>query len=186
MIIRTLKARSALIEEWMWHIVNIECDNHDDDWVGQVIFRALKKKPNVRYINCGKQGYLKRECRQGIPRNIVSSNTNRMLLPPGVCRRYGKGWHWTNECRLTRYRQGKLCHWEISWGTSCCPPCQVWLSHSLLPWGKLLSSTIKNLMHIFKNHTTLDDRTTLKEKTNFQEKPENIIKIRFQHERPFN
>ena len=34
------------------------------------------------------------------------NNPFRMPLPSGLCRRCGKGRHWTNECRSTRDCQG--------------------------------------------------------------------------------
>ena len=52
---------------------NIETHNHDDTWIGEVIFRGLRKNQNVKYYNCGKQGHVKRDCRQGILRNNVFS-----------------------------------------------------------------------------------------------------------------
>ena len=44
-------------------------DNHDDAWIGDVISRGLRKNRNVKWYNYGKQGHLKRDCTQGIPRN---------------------------------------------------------------------------------------------------------------------
>ena len=48
-------------------------NNHDDAWIREVISRVLKKNLNVKCFICSKQGHLKRDCKQGIPRNNVFS-----------------------------------------------------------------------------------------------------------------
>jgi hypothetical protein len=74
---------------------------YDAILLGEVISKSFNKSQNVRCFNCGKQGHLKRDCRQGISRNNVISRENPKISPQpsGVCRRYGKGQHWTNACR---------------------------------------------------------------------------------------
>ena len=71
--------------------------------------KRFKKSQKVRCFNCGNKDHLKRDCRQGVPRNNVFSidNPNRRLQPSRVCRSCGKGQHWTKECRSIRNRQGK-------------------------------------------------------------------------------
>ena len=56
-------------------------NNHDDAWIREVISRVLKKNENVKCFNCSKQGHLKRDCKQGIPRNNVFSNHNPNRMP---------------------------------------------------------------------------------------------------------
>jgi hypothetical protein len=44
---------------------------YDGTLIEVVISKSFKKNQNVRFFNCDKQGHLKRDCRQGIPRNNV-------------------------------------------------------------------------------------------------------------------
>ena len=43
-MIRSLKARSAPLEEWIQDSNNIESHDHDDAWIRKVISRCLRKK----------------------------------------------------------------------------------------------------------------------------------------------
>ena len=103
-VIRPLKARWTPLEEWVWDTIDIESRDHNDVWIGEVISRGLKKNRYVECFNCNKQGHLKRDCKQGVPRNnaFPKNNPNRMPLPFGVCRTCDKGRHWMNECKSTR------------------------------------------------------------------------------------
>ena len=47
--------------------------------------------------NCGKPGHLKRECQALTKRKA-----------PGLCTKYRKGYHWTNECSSVRDIRGRL------------------------------------------------------------------------------
>ncbi|XP_035296233.1 endogenous retrovirus group K member 113 Gag polyprotein-like [Cricetulus griseus] len=58
------------------------------------------RRQENRCFSCGKIGHTKKNCRQ--------RNSRDRSLPSGLCRRCGKGKHWTNECRSTRDFQGKL------------------------------------------------------------------------------
>lgn len=44
MTIRPLKAGSASLKEWIQDKMNIECHDHDDAWIAEVISRTWKKK----------------------------------------------------------------------------------------------------------------------------------------------
>ena len=74
-----------------------------------MISKKFKKNQKFRCFNCGKQDHLKRGCRQDLPRNNVFSTDNSISRPrpSTVCRRCGKGQHWTNEYRSIRNRQSK-------------------------------------------------------------------------------
>ena len=37
-VIRSIKVRSTLSEEWIWDTINIETQD-DDEWIGEIIFR---------------------------------------------------------------------------------------------------------------------------------------------------
>ena len=121
-VLRPLKARSAPIEDWIRETMNV--DLYDDNLIGEFISRETRTSPNVRCFNCGMPGHIKRDCKQGISRNIFTRNIpNRMPLPSGLCRRCGKGRHWTNECRSTRDRQGNFLPLvNTSRGLSQAPP----------------------------------------------------------------
>ena len=99
-IMRLSKASSAPMEDWIQDIINIESHDHDDAWTGEVISRGLRKNRNVQCYNCGKQGHLKRDCTQGVPRNnvflrIIHSECPSLLDYVKVEQRQ----HGTNECR---------------------------------------------------------------------------------------
>lgn len=101
-------ARSSPLEECIKNTCNIEFHYHGDAWIEEVISRGFKKI-NVRCFNFGKQGYLKWNCKKGIPRNNVFSKSNQNTTPllSGSCGKHGKGRHSTNKCRSTRNSQSK-------------------------------------------------------------------------------
>ncbi|XP_049979759.1 uncharacterized protein [Alexandromys fortis] len=91
------------------HTINVETFDCDiDDWVRDAISKGIRRYHDTKCFNCGRIGHLRRDCRQGIPRNNVSSGNgkNRRTQPLDICRRCGKGRHWTNECRSTRDSSG--------------------------------------------------------------------------------
>ena len=94
---------------------------------------------------------------------------NKKFLPSGLCRRCGKGRHWTNECRTTRDGQGN----PLPSGNSL----RVLMPSGLMPLalmpnsvvshhhgGNFFPEQLKNPMPIGKNHTALDDRTAIEDK----------------------
>ena len=86
----------------------IQSHDHGDSWIGEVISRGLKKNRNVKCFNCDKHEHLKGDFKQDITRNNIFSkhSSNRIPLTSGLCRKYGKGRHWTNDCRSTEGIQG--------------------------------------------------------------------------------
>ena len=62
------------------------------------------------FKDCDRMRHLKQDWSQGIPRNNITfrNSKNRWTQPAGICKRGGKNQHWTNECRLTKDRQGDL------------------------------------------------------------------------------
>ena len=68
-------------------------------WVGKATSNGMRRHQNAKCFNCGIIGYLRRECRQGIPRNNVTSRNdkNRRTQPSNICRRCDRGQHWTNK-----------------------------------------------------------------------------------------
>jgi hypothetical protein len=61
MMITPLKARSALIEEWIRDTTNTGSHLYDANWIGEVTSKNLKKSEDGRRFNCDKQGHLKRD-----------------------------------------------------------------------------------------------------------------------------
>ena len=107
-ILGPLKVRSAPVDEWILYTMNVETlDYNTEACVGEEISNGIRRHQNVKCFNCGRIGHLRRNCGQGIPRDDVSSmngKNSHSRSCSGICRRYGKDQHWTNECRLTKDR----------------------------------------------------------------------------------
>ena len=76
------------------HTMNVETFNENTGfWVELVISKGIKRHQNAKCFNCGRIVHLRRNCRQRIPRNSVSSGNgkNRRSQSSGLCRRCGKG-----------------------------------------------------------------------------------------------
>ena len=64
--------------------MNIETfDYNTESWVEKAIFKGMRRHQTAKCINCGRKGHLRRDCRQGIPRNNISSGNgkNRRTQP---------------------------------------------------------------------------------------------------------
>ena len=88
-----LRSRSAPMEEWIQHTMNIETFSYNDEsWVGEAISKVMRRHQITRCFNCGKLEHLKRDCRQRNSRNNISSgkDKNRRPQPSGICRRCSK------------------------------------------------------------------------------------------------
>ncbi len=112
-IVAPLKRRSASLEEWVLHTLDVDTfDYGTEAWVEEAISNGKRRYQNTKCFNCGKMGHMKRNCKQRTFRNnnntFTRNNRNRRTQPSGLCRRCGKGRHWTNECRSTRDIQGNL------------------------------------------------------------------------------
>ena len=112
-ILWPLRLRSAPLEEWVLHTLDVDTfDYGTEAWVEEAISNGKRRHQNTKCFNCDKMGHMKRNCKQRIFRNNNNAssrnNRNRRTQPSGLCRRCGKGRHWTNECRSTRDRQGNL------------------------------------------------------------------------------
>lgn len=80
-VIRPFKARSARIDEWIKDPASVGSHVYSANLTGEVISKNLKKNQNGRCSNYGKQDHLKRDCRQGIPRDF-----SRRPQPSGICK----------------------------------------------------------------------------------------------------
>ena len=84
----------------------------------EVTSKGIKKSQNGRCFSCGKQGHLTWIVGKAFLAIIVfwfffclfvfvflKINPKRSLLPSQICRRCGKGWHWSNDYRSKWDRQ---------------------------------------------------------------------------------
>ena len=156
-ILGPLKVRSAPIDEWILHIRKVETFNYSTEaWVGEVISSGMRKNQNAKCFNCVRIRHLRMNCRQGIPRNNVSSRNgiNRRTQPSGICTRCGKACHWTNECRSTKDRQDNLTPWGVSLADPHVQQGQVIPSQC----GKHVSpEKLNKPMPTVRKHVVLDD-----------------------------
>ena len=121
-------------------------------WVGEAISKGMRRHQNANCFNCGWIGHLRKNYRQGIPRNNISSwnGKNRRIQPSGICRQCGKGQHWINEYRLKKRQirqpdtNGKLL------GILLQAPSQKWSSHSQSLWRTCLTKKIKSYRPLCK------------------------------------
>ena len=114
-ILGPLNIRTASINEWFLHTMNIETfDYNAESWLRETISKGMRRHQNVKCFSCGRIEHLRRYCRQGIPGNNVSTGNGKNKKVSTSWRRCGKGWHMTNKCRSTNNRQGNL----ISLGNS--------------------------------------------------------------------
>ena len=73
MILGTLQIRSASIDKWILHTINVETfDSSMKAWVGEAISNGIRGHQNDKCFICDRIGHLKMDCRQGIPSNNVS------------------------------------------------------------------------------------------------------------------
>ncbi|KAL6066104.1 hypothetical protein STEG23_017586 [Scotinomys teguina] len=101
-ILTPLKVRLAPLEEWIQYTNDIETFNDGNEaWIGETIPRGGRRPRGTKCFKCGTPGHISRNCTWGAPRSNTHSRTNpnRRPQPSGLCRRCGKGRHWTNECR---------------------------------------------------------------------------------------
>lgn len=87
-ILGPLKARSALMDELILNIMTIKIfDCYTKSWIGEAISKVMRRHQNAKCFNCGRTGHLRREGRQGVPRNNVSSRNvkNKRYQHSGLC-----------------------------------------------------------------------------------------------------
>ena len=67
------------MDKWILHTMSIETfDYNMDSWAGEAISKGMKRHQNGKCFNCSRIGHLRRDCRQGIPRNNHSSGNNKI------------------------------------------------------------------------------------------------------------
>ena len=97
-ILRPSKVRSSPVDEWILYTMNVETlDYSTEACVGEEISNGIRRHQNAKCFNCGRIEHLRRDCKQEIPRNNVSSRNgkDRRTQPSGICRRCGK-WRTVN------------------------------------------------------------------------------------------
>jgi hypothetical protein len=88
-MMRLLKARSLPIEEQIRDMADFGFHIYDVNLI-EVISKNLNKNKHGTCFNCSKQGHLKKNCRQGVPRNndfCPGNNPKRRPQTSEVCRR---------------------------------------------------------------------------------------------------
>lgn len=123
-MMRPLKARSSPIDEWIIDMGDNGSHVYDaTTLIRKVISKSFKKNQNVWCFNCGKQGHLRRDYRQDIPRNNVFSRDNlkKKAQPSGACRRLAKAGTELVSADQQGMSKATLCHWEMPEGASSRP-----------------------------------------------------------------
>ena len=63
-IIGPLRSRSAPMDKWIQHRMNIEAfDYNDKSWVREMNSKAMRRNQTAKCFSYGKIGYLKSDCR---------------------------------------------------------------------------------------------------------------------------
>ena len=77
-ILGCLKVRAVPKDEWILYIMNVVTfDYSTEAWVGEAISNGMRKHQNAKCFNCGRIGQLRKDCRQRIPENNVSSGNGK-------------------------------------------------------------------------------------------------------------
>ena len=84
-VIRPLRVRSALIEEWIRYTTGVGSHSPDKTVIGEAATRGLETTQNFKCFNCGEQGHLRNDCTK------KQSNIKRRPIPYGICKSCGKG-----------------------------------------------------------------------------------------------
>ena len=129
----------------------------------------MKKNQNVKCFNCGKQGHLKEIVNMEFLETMFFLSIIQTEFPSLL--------YYTEsvvkaDIELVNVGQQRtvkvtLCHWETPWGAS--PYVKFSSVISCHHGGNSFPEHLKNLMPIVRNHTALDDRTALKNKTKISE-----------------
>lgn len=143
-------------------------DYNTETWVVEVISKDMKWHQNTKCFNCRRLCHLRRDCRQHIPKNNVSSGNDKdgRSQPSELYRRCSKGQYWTNECRSIRYKQGK----PLTLGNILGSLSQVhWSNMGLLTpshCGEHASpGKLENPLSVVQNHTALNDRINIEDQS---------------------
>ena len=66
------------MDEWILHTMNVEIfDYNTEAWVKEEISKGIRRHQNDKCFNCGRIGHMRRDCRQGIPRNNDYSGNSK-------------------------------------------------------------------------------------------------------------
>ena len=75
----SLKVTSAPVDEWILHTPNAESfDYNTEAWVREAISKGMKRHQNAKCFNSSGIGHLRRDCRQGISGNNISSGNDKI------------------------------------------------------------------------------------------------------------
>lgn len=110
-VLGPLHGQGASIAKYIRACARVGNTKHNATVFATALAQAMKPSEKENYFQCGKPGHMKRDCKKGKQKSKLMDSTKK---PPGLCRRCGKGFHWTNECRSKTDKYGNTLNFPTS------------------------------------------------------------------------